>query len=79
MNFELSYEERGAVAYVRLERAAKRNALTGAMLERLSEIFAGVSARRDLRAAVLSGDGSDFCAGTDIAELESLDEARARR
>ena len=79
MNFELSYEERGTVAYVRLERPAKRNALTRAMLERLSEIFAGVSARRDLRAVILSGAGADFCAGTDIAELESLDEAGARR
>ena len=79
MNFELSYEERGAVAYVRLERAEKRNALTDAMLGRLSEIFAGVAARRDLRAVILSGAGTDFCAGTDIVELESLDEAGARR
>jgi enoyl-CoA hydratase len=76
---ELSYEERNAVAHVRLERAAKRNALTRAMLERLSKIFAGVSARRDLRAVILSGAGTDFCAGTDIAELESLDEAGARQ
>jgi enoyl-CoA hydratase len=78
LDSELSYEEHGAVARVRLERAAKRNALTRAMLERLSEIFAGVSARRDLRVLILSGDGNDFCAGTDIAELESLDEAGAR-
>lgn len=79
MNFELSYEERNAVAHVRLERAAKRNALTRAMLERLSEMFAGVSARRDLCAVILSGAGTDFCAGTDIAELESFDEAGARQ
>jgi len=76
---ELSYEERGAVAYVRLERPGKRNALTSGMLERLAEIFAGVSARRDLRAVVLSGAGADFCAGTDIVELERLDEEGARR
>jgi len=77
LNFELSYEERDAVAYVRLERPEKRNALTGGMLERVAEIFAGVAARRDLRAVVLSG--ADFCAGTDIAELERLDEESARR
>jgi enoyl-CoA hydratase len=76
---EVKFEGRGAVAYVRLERAAKRNALTRAMLRRLSEIFAGVSARRDLRAVVLSGEGADFCAGTDIAELESLDGTGARQ
>jgi enoyl-CoA hydratase/carnithine racemase len=70
LNSELSYEERGAVAYVRLERPSKRNALTGAMLARLSETFAGVAARRDLRAVILGGAGPDFCAGTDISELE---------
>ena len=79
MNLELTYEERDAIAYVRLERPAKRNALTRAMLERLGEIFAAVAARRDLRAVVLSGAGKDFCAGTDIGELESLDEEGARR
>ena len=77
MNSELSYEERGEVAYVRLERAGKRNALTSAMLERLGEIFAGVAARRDLRAVIFGGEGRDFCAGTDISELEGLDEAGA--
>ena len=77
MNSELNYEERGAVAYVRLARPLKRNALTCAMLERLGEIFAGVAARRDLRAVIFSGAGQDFCAGTDIRELEGLDEAGA--
>lgn len=79
MNPEISFEERGAVARVRLERAAKRNALNGVMLARLSEIFAAVAARRDLRAVILSGAGTDFCAGTDISELEGLDEEGARR
>ena len=73
----VSYEERGRVAYVRLERAEKRNALTGSMLERLGEIFAGVAARTDLRAVILGGDGRDFCAGTDISELAGLDESGA--
>jgi len=75
----VSYEERGEVAHVRLGRAEKRNALTGAMLERLGEIFAGLAARRDLRAVILGGDGRDFCAGTDISELAGLDEAGAVR
>src|SRR5207253_6574195 len=76
---EVSYEASGPVAYVRLTRPEKRNALTCAMLERLGEIFAGVAARRDLRAVIFGGDGRDFCAGTDIRELEGLDEAGAAR
>jgi enoyl-CoA hydratase len=65
------------VAYVRLARPEKRNALTGAMLERVGEIFAGLAARRDLRAVILGGEGRDFCAGTDISELAELGAADA--
>lgn len=43
------------------------------MLNRLAEIFKDVAARRDLRAVILSGEGSAFCAGTDIEELAELD------
>jgi len=83
MDEQVSYTEGeaggGLIARVRLERPERRNALTRAMLERLGEIFAGVRARTDLRAVVLSGAGPDFCAGTDVSELEGLDEAGARR
>ena len=70
-------EERGAVAFVTLDRPARRNALTRAMLERLTELFDGFAARADLRAVVLTGAGEAFCAGTDINDLVGLDEAAA--
>ena len=70
----INYEERDAIAYVELNRPEKRNALTRAMLERLAEIFVEIEGRRDLRALIFSGAGKDFCAGSDIAELEGLDE-----
>jgi enoyl-CoA hydratase len=79
LNVEVNVEERGALLFVRLERSEKRNALTRGMLERLDEVFAGVAARRDLRAVILSGAGPDFCAGTDIGELEEMSESAARR
>jgi enoyl-CoA hydratase len=64
---------------VRLNRPAKRNALTRAMLERLTELFRSFNARTDLRAVLLTGTGHKaFCAGTDIAELNGLDTAGAR-
>jgi enoyl-CoA hydratase len=73
------YEERGALAFVCLNRPHKRNALTRQMLERLREIFAGITARRDLRVVILTGGmGTDaFSAGTDIAELAALDKVGA--
>ena len=73
------YEETGTLARVRLNRPRKRNALTGAMLNRLAEIFEGMAKRGDVRVVILSGEGDAFCAGTDISELESMDEAHARR
>jgi enoyl-CoA hydratase len=70
---------RGAVALVTLERPARRNALTRAMIERLTELFSGFGARADLRAVVLTGAGEAFCAGTDINDLAELDEPAALR
>ena len=76
----ISYEERGGVARVTLDRATKRNALTAVMLERLAALFAGMDARTDLRAVILYGRGdAAFCAGTDISELSALDAEGARR
>ncbi|MDQ1613246.1 MAG: hypothetical protein QOG00_3177, partial [Pyrinomonadaceae bacterium] len=63
---DILYEERGdaGLAYVRLNRPAKHNALTAAMLERLAEIFRSFDSRTDLRAVVLTGAGAAaFCAG----------------
>lgn len=77
-NASIIFEEHGELALVRLNRAQKRNALSGEMLERLAEIFVSLSKRRDqLRAVVLSGEGRAFCAGTDIEELAVLDTQRA--
>ena len=70
-------EERGPVAFVTLDRPARRNALTRGMLERLTELFSSFGARAELRAVVLTGAGLAFCAGTDIGELADLDEAGA--
>jgi enoyl-CoA hydratase len=74
------YEEDGALAFVRLNRPARRNALTRAMLERLGEIFSKIGEHTNSpRVVILCGEGEAFCAGTDIGELESLDEEGARR
>ena len=79
MNSELTIEERTPFAIITLNRPAKRNALTRAMLERLAELFTQLTARTDLRAVILTGAGTEsFSAGTDITELDGLDEAGAR-
>ncbi|HYO99490.1 MAG TPA: enoyl-CoA hydratase-related protein [Pyrinomonadaceae bacterium] len=67
------------VCVVRLNRPAKLNALTRAMLEQLTELFRAFAERADVRAVILTGTGqAAFSAGTDISELEGLDEQGAR-
>jgi enoyl-CoA hydratase len=75
---EIKVEDRGRLLVVTLDRPAKRNALTRAMLETLRATFASLRAREELRAVILTGTGDEaFCAGTDISDLAALDEAGA--
>ncbi|MGH9942359.1 MAG: enoyl-CoA hydratase/isomerase family protein [Pyrinomonadaceae bacterium] len=72
-------EEGASVLLVRLNRPAKRNALTRGMSERLRETFASLRGRGDVRVVILTGAGdAAFCAGTDIEGLAALGETEAR-
>src|SRR5689334_6574800 len=57
----------GAVCHVRLNRPAKRNALSDELIAQLHTAF--VHLPGETRAVVLSGEGEHFCAGLDLAEL----------
>lgn len=58
-----------AVATVTINRHQKRNALTRAMIEDLRLALSDVHQERKVRAMVLTGAGSAFCAGRDISEM----------
>lgn len=60
----IDVEPMGPVAVIRLDRAAKRNALTPAMLASLT---GSVDRANSARAIVLSGVGDVFCAGFDLS------------
>ncbi|KQT32035.1 enoyl-CoA hydratase [Sphingomonas sp. Leaf412] len=57
------------VADVRLTRADKMNALDPAMFAGIAAAIADLRDRRDVRVAVLSGEGRAFCAGLDMASM----------
>jgi methylglutaconyl-CoA hydratase len=61
---DLRVEER--VARVTLNRPDVRNALNDALIAELTDWAAGASRDRALRAVVLAGAGSVFCAGADL-------------
>lgn len=64
------FERRGAVALLTLNRPATRNALDGeAMYAAFETLFDQLNADTSLRAAVLTGAGSAFCSGGDVARM----------
>ncbi len=64
------FEQRGAVALLTLNRPEVRNALSGeAMYAAFEQMFARLDADLRIRAAVLTGAGTAFCSGGNLAEM----------
>jgi enoyl-CoA hydratase/carnithine racemase len=61
----------GDTASITLNRPAKRNALSRAMLAELDQALDDLHMQKSARAVVLSGAGSAFCAGMDLAEISA--------
>lgn len=57
------------VATVTLDRPARRNALSQAIVDALRETFDRLERDGDVRVAVVRGEGRAFCAGMDLDEL----------
>ena len=67
----LQAERHGVVAVLRLNRAAKRNALDDTMVAGIESFFSSVP--DNISAVVLCGEGDHFSAGLDLAELAERD------
>ena len=63
---EVRYARRGAAAWITLDRPAKRNALTPAMVGGLHQALDRADRDPALRAIVITGAGPAFCAGADL-------------
>jgi enoyl-CoA hydratase/carnithine racemase len=70
---DILLEIKGAVAVIRLNRAAKRNALNDSLILGLRELFEKELSQTGVRAAMLDGAGDHFCAGLDLSELTERD------
>ncbi|KAM7215870.1 ClpP/crotonase-like domain containing protein [Rhypophila decipiens] len=79
-DISVALDNETGVALVRLERPAKRNAFSQAMIDGLVSILAQLDANDSVRVVVLAGcpDGP-FCAGMDISELSQITTPEGHR
>lgn len=61
----------GAVGTIVLNRPDRRNALTRAMLTQLGEAIRDMHGEKRVRAVIITGAGSAFCAGMDVHEMHA--------
>jgi len=67
---EVLFEVTGNIAWVRLNRPERRNAINGAVTRAMSWICKAVDADDDIRVAILtSATPNMFCAGADLSEV----------
>jgi methylglutaconyl-CoA hydratase len=80
MNLDLvQLERRGPAAFLTLNRPEKRNALNRALVAALGTRLAEAVVDPQVRAIVVAANGSAFCAGLDLDELnEMMNEPDAR-
>src|ERR1043166_5693589 len=80
------YEVEGGVARVTMNRPEKRNALNDELIGGLKSALHRAHDDHEIRVVILSGAGSDFCAGAGLSALqkianasvaENLDDARS--
>jgi methylglutaconyl-CoA hydratase len=64
------YEVQSPAAVLTLNRPDRRNALSRALIAALSDAFARAVDDASVRCVLITGAGSSFCAGMDLAELQ---------
>jgi len=67
-------ELKNRVYYILLNRPEKRNALNPELVRGLKEAFLFAKSSEDVKIIVLKGNGEAFCAGADLAYLQSLQQ-----
>jgi len=69
------YQVEGAIARITLNRPEKRNALNEELVSGLKQALRRAHLNDEIGVIVLSGAGSDFCSGADLAALQKIADA----
>jgi enoyl-CoA hydratase len=76
-NLKVSREAGGRVALLTLARPEHMNALSSGLLRDLGRAISEAEDSPEVGAVVVTGEGRAFCAGADIAELQSSSRSEA--
>src|SRR6267378_1865548 len=85
-NATILYSVEGGITRITMNRPEKRNALNDELIAGLKDALRRADHDEEVRVAILSGAGEDFCSGADLAALqkistatvsENLDDARS--
>jgi enoyl-CoA hydratase len=68
----IRYHVDGGIGTITIDRPEKRNAMTFAMLAEFIETVRKAGADDDARVVIVTGAGGAFCAGTDLADLNTV-------
>jgi methylglutaconyl-CoA hydratase len=69
------YDVHDGIACITLNRPEKRNALNGELVGALRDAIASSACDAQCRVVVISGAGTDFCSGADLAGIEKTAQA----
>lgn len=70
----LLYEASQRTARITLNRPEKRNALDDTLVKELAQAFVSAGKDQNVKAVVLAGAGSAFCAGADLEYLSNVSQ-----
>ena len=68
----VEFEQKGHIALVTLNRPEARNAINPEVAVRLADAWQKIRDTDEIRAAVVTGTGTSFCAGADLGQLIPL-------
>jgi methylglutaconyl-CoA hydratase len=68
----IKYSKKNGIGLIMLNRPEKRNALHPEMVEAIKDRVTSVENDDNIKVLIISGEGSSFCAGADLAYLNKL-------
>ncbi|MEZ5487427.1 MAG: crotonase/enoyl-CoA hydratase family protein [Steroidobacteraceae bacterium] len=75
---EVEFEVRDGIGIITLNRPEARNAVNGAVAAALADITESLETRADVRVAVLTGAGGNFCSGMDLKAFLRNEDVKPR-